>query len=331
MTTGSRGAAELSPIEHGLWSVQLPVLENQPDHVNSYVLAGESGKLTIIDAGDGSPTAWRAMTAALGTVNRSVADVEAFVATHFHPDHVGMAARLASDNVSVRLLLGAADHGGQEAENDLREHAAVLAAADFDSFVDALAAVDELAPPNLPFEQLVDGQQLPFGGGLRVVGTPGHTAGSVCLFDERRGVVFTGDHLLPDMHPGLAAPSAGLPNPVRSYRRSLAALGALRADIALPGHGGVVRDVAARISEHRTHLTARSGRTRDAVESFPQLHAYELAQKLSSGSSWQGLNPLHRWAAYAKTKAHLVNLRDRGEVIESDRAPVWTVNEKRGI
>jgi glyoxylase-like metal-dependent hydrolase (beta-lactamase superfamily II) len=40
-----------------------------------------------------------------------------------------------------------------------------------------------------------DGQLLPMLGGLQVIHTPGHTAGSICLYASRLKLLFTGDVL----------------------------------------------------------------------------------------------------------------------------------------
>jgi glyoxylase-like metal-dependent hydrolase (beta-lactamase superfamily II) len=49
------------------------------------------------------------------------------------------------------------------------------------------------APPEtVPIE---DGEILPVLGGLRVVHTPGHTPGSVCLYGARDRILFVGDTL----------------------------------------------------------------------------------------------------------------------------------------
>jgi glyoxylase-like metal-dependent hydrolase (beta-lactamase superfamily II) len=40
-----------------------------------------------------------------------------------------------------------------------------------------------------------DGEVLPVLGGLRVIHTPGHTPGSVCLYGPRDRVLFVGDTL----------------------------------------------------------------------------------------------------------------------------------------
>ena len=48
-------------------------------------------------------------------------------------------------------------------------------------------------PPS--FQPIEDGDVLPMLGGLRVIHTPGHTPGSVCLYGARDRVLFVGDTL----------------------------------------------------------------------------------------------------------------------------------------
>ena len=54
------------------------------------------------------------------------------------------------------------------------------------------AAMTPEPPAVQPIE---DGDVLPVLGGLRVVHTPGHTPGSVCLYGARDRVLFVGDNL----------------------------------------------------------------------------------------------------------------------------------------
>jgi glyoxylase-like metal-dependent hydrolase (beta-lactamase superfamily II) len=55
---------------------------------------------------------------------------------------------------------------------------------------------DVVHPGRAPDGDLVDGQVIDVGGTtLRVLATPGHSPGGVCLYDEADGVVFSGDTL----------------------------------------------------------------------------------------------------------------------------------------
>ena len=93
--------------------------------------------------------------------------VRAIVCTHAHDDHVRVAPDLA-DRTGAPILLHPDD-----AEVWRLTHAS-----------------------RTPDAELTDGQVIPVGGTqLRVLHTPGHSPGAVCLYCEDLGVVFTGDTL----------------------------------------------------------------------------------------------------------------------------------------
>ena len=81
-----------------------------------------------------------------------------------------------------------------------------------------------------------EGDTLPILGEMRVLHTPGHTPGSISLYLEERGVLFTGDVLLSN---GKSF-SRALPLPgtdFKLYRRSVERLSRLDFDVACVGHG----------------------------------------------------------------------------------------------
>jgi glyoxylase-like metal-dependent hydrolase (beta-lactamase superfamily II) len=101
-------------------------------------------------------------------------------------------------------------------------------------------------------------------GSLKVLHTPGHTAGSVCFLLE--DILFSGDTLLPTIstNPSIHAlfdERCGL----RPYQDSLHTLESLHLTLVLPGHGAVIRDHAKRI---RDILQEHSERHRQVMESL---------------------------------------------------------------
>lgn len=97
------------------------------------------------------------------------------VSTHGHWDHTG-------DNAAVAGATGAdiAVHG---LDRDALEHPAPL------------WAPFEI-PPSVPAVELAEGDEVRFGSiVLRVLHTPGHTPGSVCLQSVDDGLLFSGDTL----------------------------------------------------------------------------------------------------------------------------------------
>ena len=95
---------------------------------------------------------------------------------------------------------------------------------------------DVVHPDRAPDAELVDGQLIEVGGTtLRVLATPGHSPGGVCLYDEADGVVFSGDTLF-NGGPGATGRSfSDYPTIVDSIRDRLLVLPA--ATRVLTGHG----------------------------------------------------------------------------------------------
>jgi len=136
------------------------------------------------------------------------------VSTHGHWDHIG-------DNAAV-----AAETGAEIAVHPL----------DRERLEDPqpLWAPFEI-PPSVPAVELAEGGEIRFGElRLRVLHTPGHTAGSVCLLSSDDGLLFSGDTLFAggwgrvDLPGGSAEEMAG----------SIARLTELDDGLTvLPGHG----------------------------------------------------------------------------------------------
>jgi glyoxylase-like metal-dependent hydrolase (beta-lactamase superfamily II) len=72
--------------------------------------------------------------------------------------------------------------------------------------------------------------------GLRIVATPGHTAGHVAVFDEAGGVLVAGD-ALNTSDGNVTGPNPSFTSDMTTAMASLAKLGALRFETLLVGHG----------------------------------------------------------------------------------------------
>jgi len=88
---------------------------------------------------------------------------------------------------------------------------------------------------------------------LKILHTPGHTKGSICLYEENTKSLFSGDTLFPDGVFGrVDLPGGSLESMVKSLKR----LSKLDAEILYPGHGKPVRDAkkhalaALKIAQH---------------------------------------------------------------------------------
>lgn len=169
--------------------------------VSAYVLARGS-EFAIVDTGNpGSEAEILSVIEALGG---NWADVDHVIATHGHGDHVGSMASVLTAAAAATGYAGVADLGSIQVDRDL--------------------------------VGLNDGDEV---FGLQILGTPGHTAGHISVYDEAAGVLIAGDAINSD-----GGEPTG-PNPRFSADIDLAntsamRLGELRYDTLLVGHGDPV-------------------------------------------------------------------------------------------
>jgi glyoxylase-like metal-dependent hydrolase (beta-lactamase superfamily II) len=125
--------------------------------VSAYVLV-RGREVAVVDTGvaGSAPQLWDG----LGAAGASWEDVRHLVVTHHHPDHAGSVAGVMDAAAGATAYAGPADIPSITAPRDL-------------------VAVE-------------DGEEV---FGLRIVATPGHTAGHIAVFDPGTGLLVAGDAL----------------------------------------------------------------------------------------------------------------------------------------
>ena len=147
----------------------------------------EEDRLTLIDAG---MVGSRLMLERyLRRIGRRLDELDRIICTHGHPDHIGGVGELVRDRDDVTVLIHADDLAGLT--RPLRE-AMATAESRGDRRGRIIQYLTRAPADPTPVE---DDTLLPMLGGLRVVHTPGHTPGSICLYLERPRILFTGDVL----------------------------------------------------------------------------------------------------------------------------------------
>jgi glyoxylase-like metal-dependent hydrolase (beta-lactamase superfamily II) len=99
-------------------------------------------------------------------------------------------------------------------------------------------------------ETLVDGEELPYAGGIRVIHTPGHTLGHICLYLERSKTLVSGDALTVDKEGVLVRSQPSINYDTPAAVESLKKLAPYDIQAVITHHGGLAREnVNARIAE----------------------------------------------------------------------------------
>ena len=283
----------------GVWSIPVPSPHLAIRFTYAYLLDLPTGAI-VIDPGWDSLDGWASLEAGLRQAGVRQKDITGIVTTHSHPDHIGMAARLAersgawlavgagSTDFAARVASGAA--AGLE---ELLRWGAPLEIAS--ELVATNQGVSQIAGAPVPDFQLRNGEQSPLDGtGLEVIETPGHCPGHICLSDSSRGLLFSGDHILPRITPHTAEPMVGLlPDPVGAYLASLDAVLRVGEPEVCPAHEYRFRGLEARVSALRGHVELRLHEVATAIDAGHGDSIWNLAKHVSWTRPWEQLSGIN--------------------------------------
>lgn len=310
----------------GVFALTSPFPNEPRMSVNAYVLEGPDAWI-LIDTGWDAQEARALLEEHVAARRADWSVLDAVLVTHLHPDHFGL-MWLTREKGRARLAYHMLESRFSQPRFSRWDefHAQVRAwdrlngwpDDDFPMTPSLLAVIDHLkAPP--PDLELVGGEIFENGRHrLRAVWTPGHTAGHVCFFEERHGLLFTGDHLLPEISPNVALHSQSLGSPLADFLDSLALVRELPVSRFLPGHGPASDSLARRVDELLAHHESRLAEMQAALGDADRdaaTSAYEVARRVKwtrRAAHLDSLQPHHRRLALGETLAHLELLRTRG-------------------
>ena len=211
--------------------------------VTNFYLISESGKYTLIDAG--TPADWAFFARSLAGLGAKLADLDAVLLTHAHPDHTGFAER-ARTEAGARVWVHRADEqaartGKVTGKRDGKITSYLLRAAFYRTSLSLLRRGGGRMIPIAEVSAFADGEQIDVPGRPRAVHAPGHTPGCAALLVEDRRALLTGDVMATE-NPltGRIGPQimpSGLNENTGQALASLDALLGIDADLLLPGHG----------------------------------------------------------------------------------------------
>ena len=218
--------ARVEVVDPGVLRILLPGRAS-----NSYLFLGR--RIALVDCG--SEESQRDLLAALRQLEIKRERISLLVLTHEHAGHAGGASAFPEALLVAHSLAAAKLRNGEE-------------------------PLTKLAAARAPDVELSDGGAIRIGGfSFDVLHMPGHTSGSICLYERSRALIVTGDTVLARGTLSVVTQNGSSGEHLDSLER----LASLRARLLLPGHGPLSDDPAADIGAAAVTVRSRLSRWAD--------------------------------------------------------------------
>lgn len=325
-------------VSENIFRIPVPLPGNPLKELNSYLIRG-SDRCLLIDTGFRLSACREALLAGLEELCVSPGDVEIFL-THLHADHSGMSSEISDGSHGIMIseteavmMRNLPAKGGKWtgewadkwAGNKARDLLAGMPADIIDDVEKINPAILYAPPGGDRYTGVEDGGVLDAGGySLRCILTPGHTPGHMCLWDERSGLMFTGDHVLFDITPNITE-WISVEDSLGNYLDSLRAIREFPVKTALPGHRKT-GDFHARIGELLRHHEVRLSEVESICRAEPGLTAYEIAGRMRwkiRAVNWEEFPSTQKIFAVGECLSHLDYLLLRGVIYREPDGEVY--------
>ncbi len=271
------------PEINNIHAVAIPLPEFS-DLITSNLYIIGNGPVTLIDTGPKFPGSFEFVQQELKRSGFDMTDIERIIITHGHVDHFGLAGKIIEIvGSSTPCLIHAEDiwRISSEAfqEEGWSEEAGNLMAMvhmpqkEIEKIKNRFSIFSELCDPIDEASPLENGDEI-IGDGyhLKVVHTPGHSPGTICLYESHKKILFSGDHIIRHITPNplMEIKRDHLRDPdyqsLKAYMQSLHKLKGLDVRFVFPGHGEYITDLPGIISTYIEHHRQRMDRVWEALK-----------------------------------------------------------------
>lgn len=297
-----------------IFRIEIPLPKNPLRATNSYFIRGRQRNL-LVDTGFNCQESREAMTKALDELKVCMKDTDLLI-THLHSDHAGLITFLATPETTVWMSEADAYIVGGSRESshwELFSRFLQLSGLIEDGIEDTIARHPgyRYAPEAFNrFTMVEDGFEIKVGDFcFKCLLTNGHTPGHICLYDEKKKLLFSGDHILGKITPNITLWELG-EDVLGSYLKSLERIAALEVDIVLPGHRYILTDCRGRINELKEHHRHRLGNVMEILGGN-KMNGVEVAAQMEwdlSFKDWKDFPWGQKLFATGEAMSHLYHL-----------------------
>ena len=295
-------------------------------------------KLVLIDAGYSMKYWQNAFYKALNELQINLGDIDYCIITHEHPDHTGLVSELKRANPDVKICMHKIAHELAKLrvnsikkislEEHAKERGELLISYGLEKeevdliiqrFVTGMMRFVYIKPDLLlnNDDRIIDGE-------LQIVHSPGHSVGHICVYYPKKGILFSGDHILSKITPHLGTlviPGASefnkrnnYENILEHYLNSLDRIDELNSRIILPGHEQIIYDPHERITAIKNHHQNRLYEISKIIENNPM-----PPLQIALHHFGDDLDQMNKILAISETLVHLDYLEFQNKVHKTEK------------
>ncbi|MDO9333154.1 MAG: MBL fold metallo-hydrolase [Dehalococcoidales bacterium] len=320
----------------GICELLVPIPYNPLENTNIYLLRGNDGYL-LIDTGWNSDDSFRALGEELADAGADFKDIKQIVVTHAHFDHYGLTGRIHQlskakiymhhmDEEIFRTRYAVTEEYMRQSEdwfysNGVPRHEMPISRMSY-------GGPRATGLPQQPDVHLNGGETISTGiFNLKVIWTPGHSPGHICLYEPKHKLFFSGDHVLPVITPNISLPPGSPGNPLADFLKSLELVRNLDVTTVLPAHENIFHDLPKRVDEIIHHHEVRTDEILETLGTGAKT-AYEISGFITwmpelGGVKFRNLMPGDQRSAVSETLAHLRAITVDGKVKVTTRNNVF--------
>jgi len=304
-----------------IFIIKVPLPGNPLKNLNSYFIKGPHKNL-LIDTGFNNDICYQALKTCLDDLEADMSNTDIFL-THFHSDHCGLCARIASENTKIYISETDKKYLDLAFSNTYWDNLyARYLKWGFPQFLLQKHLTENpmkayLPPKETKFIPVKEGTRFNIGNySLIAIATPGHTPGHMCLYDKEGKILFCGDHIIFDITPNITS-WEGVQNSLGLYIESLKKIRKLDIKATLSAHRSSTGNCYDRIEQLINHHKIRLAETYQIVKAFPGSNIYEIASKMKwsiKANNWTDFPINQKWFAVGEASSHLEYLFCKGFV-----------------
>lgn len=301
-----------------IFRIEIPLPNNPLKTLNSYFIRGSERNL-LIDTGFNRVECREEMEKAIKKIGFSMDDTDLFI-THVHGDHSGMVSYLArsgtkiyTGNYCAQVLMGhETGIRGYYKEYVIQSGLANM----------GMSLTDTSLHPGVKYgSDKINQSNVISEGDIIVVGdvtlhcidTTGHAPDHMCLYEPKRKILFSGDHILGGITPNntiWGTPWEISNDSLGMYLSNLDKIALLEIETILPGHRAIISNCYGRIEELKIHHKRRLNNILEILGN-KKMNGAEVASKMAwdiKMKSWGELPPTQKFFATGEALSHLTHL-----------------------